>query len=517
MFETIVTGRPRGARPALAYARRIGATLASLACALGPPGWARADNRVTRTAQRPPSHDPSAHATRDDAARSSLPPALPDAAAAPVTPRTPAPAGVPAAAWGLPGFEQMALARNPTLRQAAAQLEAALSRSFQAGLYPNPTAGYIQEQIGALGESTPTSRGVVARGKPSPGELVGGFVRQEIITGGKLRLSRAKFAEEANAARWQLEAQKLRVLNGVRIRFFEVLAAERLIDIHRELVRLNDDAVRTTEELENVGQANEPDLLQARVEARRARVALRNAENRYRGSWRQFVALVDAPELGPMPLDARLLDAPAAPLDFDATLDRLLRSSPEIQAALAEIRRDQIMVRRERVEPIPNITVQAIAGHNYEFNITTAGVQASIPLPIFNRNQGTVREAQSDLTRDHAEHERVALSLRERLAEASTRYHDALQSVEDFRAESLPTARRAYEIQLANFRARRAAWPQVLVAQRTYVELNREYVQALLELRRAEVEIGGMLLVDGLTPPAPPTSQGHIESVPQPR
>ena len=150
-------------------ARRIGATLASLA-ALGPPGWARADNRVTRTAQRPPSHDPSAHATRDDAERLSLPPALPT--------RRPA--------WGLPSFEQMALARNPTLRQAAAQLEAALSRSFQAGLYPNPTIGYVQEQIGALGESTPTSRGVVARGKPSPGELVGGFVQQEIITGGKL-------------------------------------------------------------------------------------------------------------------------------------------------------------------------------------------------------------------------------------------------------------------------------------------------------------------------------------------
>ena len=161
------------------------------------------------------------------------------------------------------------------------------------------------------------------------------------------------------------------------------------------------------------------------------------------------------------------------------------------------------MVRRERVEPIPNITVQAIAGHNYEFGITTAGVQASIPLPIFNRNQGTVREAQSDLTRDHAEHERVALSLRERLAEASTRYHDALQSVEDFRAESLPIARRAYEMQLANFRTRRAAWPQVLVAQRTYVELNQEYVQSLLELRRAEVEIGGMLLVDGLSPAGP--------------
>ena len=87
----------------------------------------------------------------------------------------------------------------------------------------------------------------------------------------------------------------------------------------------------------------------------------------------------------------------------------------------------------------------------------------------------------------------------------------------DFRSETLPLAKRAFEVQSANFRQRRAAYPQVLVAQRTYAELNKEYVQSLLELRRAEVEIGGMLLSDGLATPGSPTSQGHIESNPQPR
>jgi cobalt-zinc-cadmium efflux system outer membrane protein len=111
----------------------------------------------------------------------------------------------------------------------------------------------------------------------------------------------------------------------------------------------------------------------------------------------------------------------------------------------------------------------------------------------------------------------VALSLRQRLADVATRYSDALQSVEDFRTESLPMARRAYNVQLANFRQRRAAWPQVLVAQRTLVELNQEYLQSLLELRRAQVAVNGMLLVDGLAPPDSPTPQGHIESVPTPR
>jgi outer membrane protein, heavy metal efflux system len=437
---------------------------------------------------------------------------------APMNPQPAAPSTGTVAAMGLADFERTALDRNPTLRQAAAQVDATMSRSHQAGLYPNPTVGYVQEQIGTLGEVTPTSSGIATSGKGTPGELVGGFVQQEIVTGGKLRLSRAKFAEESTAARWQAEAQALRVLNGVRVRFYEVLAAQRLIQIHRDLARLNDDAVRTTEQLVNVGQANEPDLLQAKVEARRVRVALRNAENHYRGNWEHLVSVVGAPELRPIPLDDSLLDAMGAPLDFDATLAELLHRSPEIQAALSEIRRSQIMVQRERREPIPNITMQAVVGRNFEFNnLTTVGVQASIPLPIFNRNQGTVREAQADLMRDHAELERVSLSLRQRLADVAIHYNDALQSVEDFRAESLPMARRAYEIQSANFRQRRAAWPQVLVAQRTFIELNQEYVHSLLELRRAEVAINGLLLVDGLAPPETPTPQGHIESVPTPR
>ena len=74
------------------------------------------------------------------------------------------------------------------------------------------------------------------------------------------------------------------MLNSVRIGFFEVVAAQRLIEIHREIVRLDEDVVRTTQEQLNVGQANEPDLLQVRVQERRAKVKLRNAENRYRAT-----------------------------------------------------------------------------------------------------------------------------------------------------------------------------------------------------------------------------------------
>jgi cobalt-zinc-cadmium efflux system outer membrane protein len=420
-------------------------------------------------------------------------------------------------AMHLADFERIALERNPTLRQAIAQFEATLYRSRQAGLYPNPVLGYIQDQIGSFSESRPTSSGFAVRGRPSPGDNVGAFFQWQLVTAGKLRLSRAKFAEEASAARWQALGQEMRVLNGVRIHYFEVLAAQRMIEIHREIVKLDDDAIHTLQEMYNAGQAAEPDVIQARVQERRAKVALKAAENEFCGDWEALVSLIGAPELRPVPLDAKPLEAEIGPLSFDGTLSELLHHSPELQATLAEIRRDEIMVRRERVEPIPNVQVQAVTGYNYEFGVQTAGVQIGIALPIFNRNQGTIREAMSDLSRDHAEYERVALSLRKRLAEVYTQYQNAVQSVDDFRSGSLPMARRAYELRLASYHQRRTPWADVLASRRMYFELYKDYLESLLALRKAEVEIGGMLLVDGLSTPPSPTSQGHIEAVATPR
>lgn len=418
---------------------------------------------------------------------------------------------------GMVDFERIAMQRNPTIKQAAAQFDAAMNRSLQAGLYPNPVIGYVEDQIGSFSETQPTKNGFAVRGKPSPGDNVGGFLQWQLVTAGKLRLSRAKFAEEANAARYQAIGQELRVLNSVRMQYFGVIAAQRLLEILRELVKLDDDLVRTTREMVNVGQANEPELLQAMVLQRRAKVAFQNGENRFRGNWEELISLAGAPELKPVPLDTQPLDAEIGPLNFDGSLADLLHRSPEIQAAQSEIRRDQIMVQRERVEPIPNVLVQAVTGYNYEFGVQTAGIQLGITLPIFNRNQGTVREAMADLSRDYAEYDRVALSLRHRLAKVYTRYEDGAQSVKDFRDGSLPMARRAYEMQVASYRARRTPWNQVLASRRMYFDLSKDYVESLLELRRAEVEIGGMLLVDGLSSPPSPTSQGHIESVPTPR
>jgi cobalt-zinc-cadmium efflux system outer membrane protein len=420
-----------------------------------------------------------------------------------------APADYPAAPAEAPGpplltladLEQMALQGNPTLAQAAAAVGVSRGRALQAGLYPNPIVGYRGENIGIEG---------------SAGEFQGGFVQQTIVTAGKLRLSRAKYNQEAVEAEWLALGQQYRVLNGVRLRFWELVALQATIELDQSLLANAEEALRTTREMFNTGQANRADVLLAEVRLDDARIALLTARNQYPAMWLHLAALVGAPQLPQGSLTGQL-DQIGPPLDCDRALSRLLAESPELQAAQAHAARDQITVRRERVQPIPNIVVQGAAGYSFETRNAVATAQVGVNLPLFNRNQGTIQEAEADLARSQAEVVRVELSLRQRLADAFNLYLTAQQTAQLYRDGIIPKAAEAYEVQLDMYRKRRTPWREVVMLQRNLLDVKVMYTRSLLQLHKAEVEITGLLLVDGLTIPPAPASAGHLEANPNPR
>jgi cobalt-zinc-cadmium efflux system outer membrane protein len=303
----------------------------------------------------------------------------------------------------------------------------------------------------------------------------------------------------------------------VRVRFYQLLALQRLVDVEADLYKVAQDAVTTTEDLKNVGAANEPDVLQAHVEEQQENVALRNARARYNAAWRQLTAFVGSPDLPAGRLQGDLEDAAAVP-DFDAALAHLLDASPEIQVARAEASRNEFALRREKAEPIPNVNLRASTGYDSEEDgrKMVASVQLGVRVPLFDRNQGNIHAAEAQLAYARQEVCRVELSLRQRLAREYERYDTAAALVKTYREQSLPAARRAYELYLDSFRNRKAAWPQVLVAQRTYFQISVDYTQALDDMRRSEVAILGLLLVDGLDEPPGLPSEGPVRSREQP-
>jgi cobalt-zinc-cadmium efflux system outer membrane protein len=434
-------------------------------------------------------------------------PGMSSGAARPAMPSSPtAPARPPAAparpVITLAELEAIALRHNPTRIQAQAQIDASMAKSLQAGLFPNPLLGYTTEQIGARG---------------TPGETQGAFFEQEIVRGGKLRLSRAKYRQEAIEADLQAAAQQLRIVNSIRSRYYDVLAAHRYLNTQKELLRNQEEMVRTTRELINIGQANRPELLQVQVSHQRRKVAVAAADNAYRESWEFLTTLLG----GPCAVQGALadtLDHDSPPIAFDAALATIEGFSPQLQAARAEVVRDEITVQRERVQPSPNIFVRVVTGYNFEVNNQTAAVQLGINPPLWNQNQGTVREAMAEVARARAEVARLELTLRRRLAEVFADYQTALAAVGIYRAETVPQAREAYDLLRASYRDRRAPWTDVIMAERTYSDVVEDYIEALRTLRHSEVEIRGMLLTGGLDEPTPPAGLGgHIDATPQPR
>jgi cobalt-zinc-cadmium efflux system outer membrane protein len=392
-------------------------------------------------------------------------------------------------------LERMALKNNPTVRQAEAAVRAAEGRRRQAGLWPNPIVGYDGEGL-AFNPDVRANR---------IGHYV--FFEQTILLGGKLSKSKNVAAQEKAGAEAEAESQRLRVVNAVRLLYYEALGAQQMIDLRRQLTDLTREAAGISGQLFNVGQADQPDVLAAEVEQQRAEIDLARAQNDFNRVWQLLTSVAGDPQLTAARLEGNL-EAEAPKLAQEDLLATLLRDSPEMKRALAGIERAKASISRAKAEPRPDVFLRGRVGTNNEFEEFSGfrvgwetRVEAGVRVPLFNRNQGNVAAAKAELASAEAEVQRVELALRARLAESFSRYLTSLGTASRYQREVLPRAQRAYELYLAKFRQMGAAYPQVLLAQRTLFQLRAEYVSSLVELWQNVTELRGMLLVGGLDAP----------------
>jgi len=399
----------------------------------------------------------------------------------PVLVPTPGPDQQQANGLALPSLEQMALQNNPTLSQARARVQAARGVWQQVGLYPNPVAGYAAEDMGDNGTA----------GKQ------GGFIGQEFVTGGKLRLNRQVACQEIIRLEQELAAQQFRVVTDVRTSFHEVLVAQRTVELTDSLVRIAEQGVQTAEALLKAKEASRVDLLQARVEGSTARILLDNARNRHQGAWRRLGTVIGMPDMAPGQLAGNVEDI-GLPLRWEDSLSRVLSESPELAAAAAEVQAARRTTQRARVEWVPNVGVQATLQHDNASGDDVTGVHVALPLPLFNRNQGGIIAADSRLIVAQRNVERVRLSLQNRLAEVFRQYASAGQQVEKYRGAILPDAKETLDLVTSGYQQGEFSYLTLLTAQRTYFQSNLAYMESLLRLKSAQVQIEGLLLSESL-------------------
>src|SRR5579871_7566 len=194
----------------------------------------------------------------------------------------------------LPSFWNLALAHNPSLREAAADVEAALGRRLQAAKYPNPHVAYSQENVGT---------------RPEPAGAVKIELTQEILTGHKRSLDVAIAAEGLDEASLALLGRKFEVLTRIRRAYYEYLGGLESVRVNAETVaRLEQGYEITRKQVEEAKTRPRTDLLRIDAMLEEARTRLAGSRLSLDAAWKQLTSEVGVPELS----------FPATPVDFQS-------------------------------------------------------------------------------------------------------------------------------------------------------------------------------------------------------
>ena len=390
---------------------------------------------------------------------------------------------MPASGITLADLQVLAVENNPTLSQAQAAISAEQGFYRQAGLYPNPQIGYLNGT--ASNPAVKQSNGV--------------FYSQEFVTAHKLQLAQNSASVEIKRYQWDHESQRLRILNDLKIRYYEVLGAQQAKQVTDEMVKIAEKGLKMAEQNFEAKHAARTDLLQARIHLETVRLTRDEAEHRYTAAWEQLATIVGIAQLAPVPIVGELTDD-VPQLELVMCQQHLLANSPQIKSTECDLGHAWASYREARAQATPNITVQTVGEYDRATQAAIVTTLVALPFPIFNRNQGNIDKSSADIVAAQAEIARVQLVLRDQLALSFQRYNTSLRQTQRLREVILPSAKENLQLTEQVYASGERPFTDVLFAQQTYFQSQVSYLDALTELHKVVTEIQGLQLTGGLNP-----------------
>lgn len=356
---------------------------------------------------------------------------------------------LPSEAWTLATLAQRAEQVHPALELARQEIDAAQGRAVQAGLYPNPSVGTSSPQLnGTQGQNV--------------------LVTQEIVTPGKLRLSQAAVSQEVEQARFRYQAMRLQIVAAVRREFFTTVAMQRRVALQTDLTGLVLRSRDTAQLLLESGEGTKADVLLFDIDYDRAVMATQTSRTDLEVARKRLAFAVGEPALPIGQLEGSLeIAIPEANLE---TLRELVAAThPDMGIATAEADRSQVLLRRARLQPAPNV----------EAMIQNQGLfQLMVAVPLFDRNQGNIRAAQAELARAKAGIRAAELDLSQRTAQAYNNFTVAAQQVHVYQRQLRPKAQQTFQISRALYEQGQSDFLRLLQSQRTLIETELGYLDA---------------------------------------
>lgn len=369
---------------------------------------------------------------------------------------------------------------NPELESYSLEIRAREAESLQAGLRPNPLVTFEAENVFGSG---PFSGIDAAESTLS--------ISQTVELGKKRALRRQVAEAETGVAQRDFDLARAAVLARTSNAFFAVLAAQERQRLSEDLLDLAVRVLTAAEERVASGRGAQTETIRPRILVREQQIALDKARRELTSSRSALAALMgrEKADFGPAAGDLSELFALPDPAD----LDRLLSDSPQIARQLAENERRRQAIRLEEARRIPDLDIDVGARYLRESEEMALVLGVSIPLPLFDRNQGAIAAARSRAAQARADERNAWLQAKAAILAAHQDMSAARVEAEALRDDILPASRQALEAAEYGYRAGKFGLMEVLDAQRTLVEAQEQYLESLSTYHRAASELERLL------------------------
>ena len=376
---------------------------------------------------------------------------------------------------------ELALEGNPEVAAAKRQWEATEGQVLQGRSRPNPELAYSLEDTRSKTRTQSWQLNL-------PVEL-----------GGK-RAARTKAAEKTREqAQAQLAELQATVRANVAAAYFDVLTAQERLVLARDSAALAKSSTDTVSKRVAAGKVSPVEESKARVAEAGVRVELAQAASEQRNALSRLFALLGRIDAPYTVLEGKAENLPSVPSLAD--LQPLISSAPGVVLARIEVDRRKALTALEQSKRVPDVTVSVGMQRSNETqrNVLLFGV--SVPLPIFDRNQGNLLEALKLEDKARDELQAASVRLHSEVAQGQERLSTITAEVQSLQQEVLPGAKSAYDAATIGFENGKFNFLEVLDAQRTYFTAKSQYLKALGEAHRAAADIDRLLgasMVPGL-------------------
>lgn len=372
------------------------------------------------------------------------------------------------------------LAVNPRLTAAERDIGIATGRRIQAGVIPNPEASFELDNAFGSGRFQGTRS---AETTLQLGQLV--------ELGGKRDARIAIGSAEVEAAAWQRAALRLEILSETASAFYNVLGAQRRIQIFNVQIAALDRLTPLLQRRVDAGAASVAETARSQVAADLVKVERERTRTALAIHRRELAALMglDHPDFGQVVGDLARIANPPPFRAITAAID----ANPQLMRWTALRAQRDAELLAARLKPFPDVRVTAGWRHHRDTNDNAVRLGIAIPIPLFDRNQGGIVEAQEARAKVEAERAAARAALILTLGRAYETLVGSANEVRLLRVSALENARRALEAIESGYAQGRFTLLEVLDAQSTATQAALREAEALINFHTS------MAVLEGLT------------------